>query len=61
MTNRTSDSYEAEIRAYAYQLWEKAGRPEGRDKEFWEAAKSEVDAGGPNPPGQQPNSNILPG
>jgi DUF2934 family protein len=28
---------EDEIRTYAHQLWEKAGQPEGRDKEFWEA------------------------
>lgn len=33
---------EDEIRTYAHQLWEKAGRPEGRDKEFWELAQREL-------------------
>ncbi|WP_347340237.1 DUF2934 domain-containing protein [Bradyrhizobium cytisi] len=32
---------EDEIRTYAHQLWEKAGRPEGCDKEFWELARQE--------------------
>ncbi|UQR68029.1 DUF2934 domain-containing protein [Bradyrhizobium sp. C-145] len=26
------------MRTYGHQLWEKTGRPEGRDKEFWELA-----------------------
>lgn len=30
---------EERIRRHAYQLWEEAGKPEGRDKEFWERAK----------------------
>ena len=34
---------EKQIQNYAYQLWEKAGRPEGRDKEFWNAAKAELE------------------
>lgn len=33
---------EDEIRPFAHQLWEKAGRPEGRDKEFWELAQQEL-------------------
>ncbi|WGD54135.1 DUF2934 domain-containing protein [Bradyrhizobium sp. CB1650] len=33
---------EDEIRTYAHQFWEKAGRPEGRDKEFWELAQQEL-------------------
>jgi hypothetical protein len=37
-------STESEIRNYAYQLWEKAGRPVGRDDEFWRMAKAELDA-----------------
>jgi hypothetical protein len=28
-----------EIRKIAHELWEKDGRPEGRDREHWEAAK----------------------
>lgn len=30
---------EEAIRRHAYQLWEEAGQPVGRDKEFWEKAK----------------------
>lgn len=26
---------EDEIKARAYQLWEQAGKPEGREEEFW--------------------------
>ncbi|MBW7970029.1 DUF2934 domain-containing protein [Bradyrhizobium sp. BR 10289] len=55
---------EALIRTYAYQLWEKAGRPQGRDQEFWDAAKAEVDAESeiPDPSAeQQPNKDTLPG
>ena len=53
---------EEQIRNYAYQLWEKAGRPEGWDQEFWEAAKSELDAEDENPDtADQPNASILPG
>ncbi|MBR0845180.1 MULTISPECIES: DUF2934 domain-containing protein [Bradyrhizobium] len=33
---------EDEIRTCAHQLWEKAGRPEGREKEFWELAEQEL-------------------
>ena len=28
-----------DIEKMAYELWEKAGKPEGRDLEFWESAK----------------------
>ena len=28
-----------DIKKEAYSLWEKAGKPEGRDLEFWDAAK----------------------
>jgi hypothetical protein len=31
-----------EIRARAQQLWERAGRPEGRDEEHWLAAEKEL-------------------
>ncbi|TXH37716.1 MAG: DUF2934 domain-containing protein [Rhodospirillaceae bacterium] len=30
---------EERIRRHAYQLWEEAGKPNGRDREFWERAK----------------------
>jgi hypothetical protein len=42
-------STENEIRNYAYQLWEKAGCPVGRDDEFWRMAKAELDAESENP------------
>jgi hypothetical protein len=28
----------------AYQLWEQAGKPEGRDEEFYHQAEKELDA-----------------
>jgi len=33
---------ETRIRARAKQLWEQAGKPEGRDEEFWERAEREI-------------------
>lgn len=30
---------EEQVRNYARRLWEKAGRPEGRDTEFWHAER----------------------
>lgn len=33
-----------EIRARAYQLWEQAGWPAGRDLEFWLEAEKEIEA-----------------
>ena len=33
---------EEETRARAHELWEQAGRPEGRDLEFWLRAEREV-------------------
>lgn len=37
---------EEELRALAYQLWEKAGCPDGRADEFWEQARLELISGG---------------
>ena len=37
-----SDIEEA-IRRRAYELWEHAGRPDGRSDEFWHAARRELD------------------
>lgn len=31
-----------QIRELAYDMWEKAGCPEGRDEEFWVAAENEL-------------------
>ncbi|MBR0695846.1 DUF2934 domain-containing protein [Bradyrhizobium lablabi] len=56
---------EDQIRNYARLLWEQAGRPEGRDAEFWHAAEVELNAASESPdaPTQpdQLNSNSLPG
>ena len=43
---------EDQIRNYAHLLWERAGKPEGRDVEFWHAAEVELDAesGSPDAP-----------
>jgi hypothetical protein len=56
---------EDQIRNYAHRLWEKAGRPEGRDAEFWHAAEVELstESESPDAPSEttQPNKNTLPG
>jgi hypothetical protein len=31
-----------EVRARAHQLWEEAGKPEGREHEFWYQAEREL-------------------
>jgi hypothetical protein len=33
---------EREIQARAYQIWEREGRPENREEEFWHLAKQEL-------------------
>ena len=40
------------IERRAYELWERDGRPEGRDKEHWQQAEQEIAAeqGGEEPP-----------
>jgi hypothetical protein len=53
---------EEQIRDYAHQLWEKAGRPEGRSEEFWRQAQIELDAESEaSDPGDQPNAKTIPG
>jgi len=42
VTKPTEDS----IRTRAHQLWELAGRPEGREDEFWREAERELSGGG---------------
>ncbi|SFK13327.1 Protein of unknown function [Bradyrhizobium sp. Gha] len=37
-----SEPNEQEIRERAHQLWERAGKPEGREDEFWHAAEQEL-------------------
>ena len=33
---------EEQIRKRAFELWEQAGKPEGRDDEFWDQARREL-------------------
>lgn len=55
---------EQQIRNYAHQLWEKAGRPQGRDMEFWHAAEVELNAESDSPDAPtvsgEPNDSDLP-
>jgi Protein of unknown function (DUF2934) len=37
---------EERIRERAYQIWEREGKPHGRDAEHWQQAASEIDAEG---------------
>jgi Protein of unknown function (DUF2934) len=37
-----SDQIERQIRARAHELWEAAGKPEGREHEFWYQAEREL-------------------
>ncbi len=37
-----SEPTEQEIRECAHRLWEQAGKPEGREEEFWHAAEQEL-------------------
>jgi len=34
--------HEHRVRERAYQLWEAAGRPDGRSDEFWQRAEAEI-------------------
>ncbi len=56
---------EEQVRNYAHQLWEEAGRPKGRDTEFWHAADVELNAESESPDAltqpAQPHTNDLPG
>lgn len=42
-------SREEEIRARAYAIWEREGRPTGREKQHWEQARREIEAETPTP------------
>jgi Protein of unknown function (DUF2934) len=64
-TQEVSMATEQQIRDRAQTLWEKAGRPAGRDLEFSYAAEAELNAAKSEPDApnasDQPNKNILPG
>ena len=40
----SSLDYEARVRERAEQLWEEAGRPEGKDQHFWYEAQRALEA-----------------
>jgi hypothetical protein len=42
--NDDLSEHEQRILERAYHLWEQAGRPEGRDEEFWRQAQDEIAA-----------------
>jgi hypothetical protein len=42
MTDTAINPSDDEIRTRAHQLWEQAGRPDGRDEEFWHQAAKEL-------------------
>ena len=44
---------EEQIRNRAHQLWEVAGRPEGREDEFWHEAERELKDVAPNNPDEK--------
>jgi hypothetical protein len=44
------------VRERAEKLWEEAGRPTGRDEEFWHQAEAELDA--ENQPPHQPRATL---
>jgi hypothetical protein len=41
---------ERQVRERAEKLWQEAGRPEGRDEEFWHQAEAEIAAENNQPP-----------
>ncbi|AHJ65090.1 DUF2934 domain-containing protein [Granulibacter bethesdensis] len=47
------------VRVRAYLLWEKAGRPHGRNEEFWEEALIEILQETESPPPSLPPSSFV--
>ncbi len=56
---------EQQIRDYAHLPWERAGKPEGQDAEFWHAAEVELNEESDSPDAptadDQPNRKTIPG
>ncbi|WAJ27347.1 DUF2934 domain-containing protein [Antarcticirhabdus aurantiaca] len=50
------DDSSERVRELAYLLWERAGRPNGREHEFWAAASHEIEFKQANQ-NQRPNEN----
>jgi hypothetical protein len=47
---------EDRVRDRAYALWEKNGRPDGRSDEYWQRARSEVQAEEAEPDNKSPDN-----
>ena len=47
---------EDRVRDRAYALWEKDGRPDGRSDEYWQQARSEVEAEEAEPGNESPDA-----
>lgn len=39
---RVTQPTEKEIEKRAYEIWERSGKPEGREEEFWQLAEQEL-------------------
>ena len=48
-----TNPHDEAVRARAHQLWEQAGRPEGRDREFWLQAELDLKKEGTTNPDEQ--------
>jgi hypothetical protein len=48
---------EQQIRTRAHQLWELAGKPDGKDAQFWHEAERELKS--PKPDQQKPDQKTL--
>lgn len=46
------------VRQLAERLWIEAGRPEGRDEEFWHEAERQIRSEAPDPPAGPESENI---
>jgi len=46
--SENKSSNEEQVRKRAYELWEQAGRPEGRNDEFWNQAEMETEISSKN-------------
>ncbi|MGC3958742.1 MAG: DUF2934 domain-containing protein [Verrucomicrobiota bacterium] len=57
--NTTSSPTPGAIAECAYQLWEKAGHPAGRDQEFWYAAERQLRANASASPAAIPSAPAL--
>src|SRR5258706_14946744 len=55
------DPTDDQIRSRAHQLWEQAGKPEGREDEFWHQAEKELQEEKLREVANEPPPTILPG